>query len=132
MQQLGIRAAPALTIGFRVAYGLEQDARIGARTMPHTLDPAGHFTFSERDEGGDGGKNLPDGSLLVHRKTLIQFKIEFQEVHARFAEKSELPARRMLRYQHANLFHAGTALLRNSRDLEIGCRGRDVGIEAGG
>src|SRR5262249_62002702 len=59
----------------------------------------------------------------------VEIEVEFQHVYNRFAEEAKLPARSMRLYQAPYLIFTHSALLRHTRYLEFGSRGRDVRIE---
>ncbi len=63
---------------------------------------------------------------------LVESQIQFQHVHARFAEKSELPASRVLSPPALALLLAHAALACHARHLKLRRGGGNVGIEAGG
>lgn len=66
----------------------------------------------------------------MHRVGRVESEVELEDIHAGFAEKSELPTGRVAPHQRAHLLLAHSALAGHARDLKFRRRGRDVRIEA--
>src|SRR5580698_8999477 len=64
--------------------------------------------------------------LLLQRKLLIQLQVEFQHIHSRFAQKTQLPALSVLKHEPPQVVHLCSSLPGDSFKLELGGCGCNV------
>ncbi len=61
----------------------------------------------------------------------VQFEVEFKDADARFAEEAKLASERVLCNELTDLGRGDVAVLCDTRDLEFGGGGGNLGVEAG-
>src|SRR5271168_1863444 len=74
--------------------------------------------------------NYHPPALAVNRVSMVEFQVEFEDIHSRFADKSQITAAAVLRQDRTYLIRADVPCLGHPGDLEVGVGRRDVRIQA--